>query len=222
LAAFGEVGVPEEAGGDGAEGLPRCAHFFEFFGRGAFAEIFYFLDGGGEREIAGRPNVGAAEGAEEINVGGPAADSFQGDEFFASVIVVKRVESVEIELVLVDGAGEEARIVRFLAAEAELAHLDFGELEEFFGSEGADGFFELLIERAGGCERDLLLENDVDESGKAGLANPERRHAMFFDDASEVGVACGEFSDGFGEKFFGYVDKRFCRGRGEFRRKRLR
>ena len=68
----------------------------------------------------------------------------------------------------------------------------------------------------------MLFEDDVDERGKAGLANPERRNPVSLDDAGEVGVACGEFSDGFGEKFFGYVDKRFCCGRGEFRRKRLR
>ena len=141
--------MPEEAGGDGAEGFPRSAHLFEFFGRGAFAELFYFLDGGGEREIADGPDVGAAQGAEEINVGGPAADPFEGDEFFAGVVVVKFVQRVEIELFLLHGFGEQARVVRFLAAEAELAHFDFGELEEFFGSEGADGFFELLIQRRG-------------------------------------------------------------------------
>ena len=66
---------------------------------------------------------------------------------------------------------------------------------------------EFLIQRAGGCERDLLLENDVDERGEAGLADPERRDAVFFNDASEVGVAFGEFADGFGEKFFGYVNE---------------
>ena len=138
MAALAEVGVPEEAGGDGAEGFPWRAHFFEFFGRGAFAELFHFLDGGGEREISDGPDVGAAQGAEKINVGGPAADAFEGDEFFAGVVVVKFVERVEIELVLRHGFGEEARVVRFLAAEAELAHFDFGEFQEFIGSEGAE------------------------------------------------------------------------------------
>src|SRR5579863_6997272 len=75
LAAFAEVGVPEEAGGDGAEGLPRSAHLFEFFGGGAFAELFHFFHGGGECEISDGPDIGAAEGAEEIDVGGPAADA---------------------------------------------------------------------------------------------------------------------------------------------------
>jgi hypothetical protein len=41
------------------------------------------------------------------------------------------------------------------------------------------------------------------------------------DDASEVGVAFGEFTDGFGEKFFGHMNKRLGGGRGEFRRQRL-
>ena len=44
------------------------------------------------------------------------------------MIVVKFAKGVEIELLLVNGVGEDARVVRFLAAEAELAHFDFGEL----------------------------------------------------------------------------------------------
>src|ERR1700685_3029704 len=110
---------------------------------------------------------------------------------FWRVIVMKFAEGVEIESLLLDGVGEEARVVRFLAAEAELAHFDFGELEELFGGERADGFFELLIEGAGGGWRDLLLEDDVDERGEAGFADPERQHSIFFDHASEVGVAFG-------------------------------
>ena len=56
------------------------------------------------------------------------------------MVVVKFAKGVEIELVLFDGVGEQARVVRFLAAEAELAHFDFGELQEFFGREGATVF----------------------------------------------------------------------------------
>src|ERR1700760_4231004 len=122
------------------------------------------------------------------------------------MIVVKFVERFEIELFFVDGISEEARVVRFLAAEAELAHFGFGELQEFFGSKGTDDLFELLKQSAGGCERDLLFENDVDERRETGFADPERRHAVFFNDASEVGVAFGERANGFGEKFFGYMD----------------
>jgi hypothetical protein len=135
---------------------------------------------------------------------------------------MKFVEGVEIELFLIDGVGEQAGVVGLLAAETELAHFDFGELEKFCGSEGLYHFLQLLIKRAGGGERDLLLENDVDESWEAGLADPEGRDAVFFDDASEIGVAVGEFADGCGEKFFGYVDERFRGDRGEFRGQRLR
>src|ERR1700761_3533832 len=99
--------------------------------------------------------------------------------------------------------------MRFLAAETELAHFDFSELQEFFGRERPDSFFELLIQRPCGRERDLLLKNDVDERGKAGFANPKRRDTIFLDDASEIGVACGQFANGFSEKFFGYVNERF-------------
>ena len=67
----------------------------------------------------------------------------------------------------------------------------------------------------------MLFENDVDERRESGLAHPQRRHAVFFDDSGEIGVALGESTDGLGEKFFGDVDVRFCRGCSESGGQRL-
>src|SRR6266581_1043593 len=88
LAAFGEIGVPEEAGGHGAPGFPGRADRFELFRRRTLAKALHFLHGGGERKVAGGPDVRAAEGGEKINVGGPAADALESNEHFARGVIM--------------------------------------------------------------------------------------------------------------------------------------
>jgi len=178
LAALGEVRVPEEAGGDGAIRPPGLAESFEALGRRALPEVLHFLDGSGEREVAGGPNVGAAKRREKIDVGGPAANAFEGDEHFAGGIVVKIVEVAKIEKAAGERFGEKARVQSFLAAEADAKELGVGEFQEAFGSEGIYGGFQAFESGFCGSQRNLLLEDDVDERGKARLADPERRTAV--------------------------------------------
>ena len=85
--------------------------------------------------------------------------------------------------------GKQARIQSFLATEADTQQLGVGELQETAGREGADGGFESVEGGFRGSERNLLLENDVNESWEAGLADPERRCAVFFHDVSQMGIA---------------------------------
>lgn len=127
MAALGEIGVPEEAGGDGAPGFPRMAELFELIRRRTLAEALHFLDGSGEGEIVDRPDVGAAEGAEQINVRSPVADAFEGGEHFAGGIVVEIVEVAKIEIAAGERIGEKARVKSFLATEADAKQLSVGE-----------------------------------------------------------------------------------------------
>src|SRR5215469_4028232 len=94
--AFRKIGVPEQAGGDGTPGPPGSAEAFELFGRGAFAEALHFLDGGREGEIADGPDVRPAQRAQEINVGGPAADAFESDEHFVRGLIRERLKTAEV------------------------------------------------------------------------------------------------------------------------------
>jgi hypothetical protein len=65
------------------------------------------------------------------------------------------------------------------------------------------GGVKTLIGRTGRGQRDLLLENNVNERGEAGIADPEWRLSVVFQDGREMGVASREFADGFGEGLFG-------------------
>src|SRR5712692_7535309 len=127
LAAFRKIGVPEETCGHGAPGFPRCADRFEFLRSWTFAKALHFLDGGCEREIAGGPDVGTAEGGEEINVCGPAADALESDEHFARSVIVEIVEVAKVEVAAGERFGEKSRVKSFLAAETDAKQFGVGE-----------------------------------------------------------------------------------------------
>ena len=48
----------------------------------------------------------------------------------------------------------------------------------------------------------MLFENDVDERGKAGLADPERRPAVFLHHFSQMGVTICEEAHTLSEEVF--------------------
>ena len=60
----------------------------------------------------------------KINIGGPVADAFEGDEHFAGGFVVEVVKVPQIEVAASKRIGEQARIQSFLAAEADLFEFD--------------------------------------------------------------------------------------------------
>ncbi len=64
------------------------------------------LDGKLEREIAGRPGIGAAEREHEIAIGGPGADAFELGQFGMNGLVGRIGKSVEIEAAVERGAGD--------------------------------------------------------------------------------------------------------------------
>ena len=90
--------MPEEAGGNGAPRFPGCADGFEFLRRRTLAKALHFLYGGGESKIAGRPDIWAAEGGEEINVGSPTADALESDEHLARGVIMQLVKIAKVEM----------------------------------------------------------------------------------------------------------------------------
>src|SRR5258706_15832188 len=77
LAALAQIMMPEQAGGNGAPWFPARAHVLELFRRRALAKAFYFLNCGGQGQIAHRPDLRAAQRAQYIDVRGPFTDSFE-------------------------------------------------------------------------------------------------------------------------------------------------
>ena len=189
MASLAEIVVPEEAGGDGAPGFPGRAHFFQFFRRGAQAQAFHFLHGGCESEVADGPDVRAAQGAQQINVGGPCADAFEGDQHFACGIVVQVVKISQVKVTARQRFCEQACIQSLLAAEADAQELIVSELQKTARCERTNGNVQAVEGGFRRGERNLLFEDDVNERTEARLANPEWRRAVFLDHFRQVRIA---------------------------------
>jgi len=181
--------VPKEAGSDGAPGLPGHAHLLEFFGGRALAEALDFLHGGGESKVADGPDVRATQGAQQINVGGPVADSFEGHEHFACGIVVKVVKISQVKVTARQRFCEQACIQSLLAAEADAQELIVSELQKTARCERTNGNVQAVEGGFRRGERNLLFEDDVNERTEARLANPEWRRAVFLDHFRQVRIA---------------------------------
>ena len=77
--ALVQIGLPEQAGGDGSPRPPLLAHFAQ--GR-LFRALFETEALGNcelQAEIGGRPHVGPAEREDQVDLGTPSPDALQGD-----------------------------------------------------------------------------------------------------------------------------------------------
>src|SRR5215472_2823823 len=135
---FAEIGVPEEAGGDGAPRTPGLAEGFEFFRRGTFAKALHFLHRRGQRKIAGWPDVRAAQRAQEINVGGPAADALESHEHFVRGVVREVQKITQVEVAAREGFSQQTRVQGFLAAETNAQQFRVIQLQESRRSQWLD------------------------------------------------------------------------------------
>src|SRR6266850_658246 len=194
--------MPEKPGGDGAVRTPGLAEFFQAFWRRALAELLHLLHRRGQSQITDRPDIGTTQRAQQIDVRGPVSDAFKGDEHFARGIVVQFVEVTEIEVTPGKRLGEETGVESFLAAEADAKQLDVGQFQKAARRERVNGGVKTIESGFRGSERNLLLENDVDERGEARFTDPERRLAVLFHDFSEMGIAIREKTHTLCEEIF--------------------
>ena len=118
-------------------------------------------------------------------------------------VVVEARERVEVERSRLDRLGECAAVARLLAAEPDGQQLGVGQGEEAGRRQRVGGDAEPVERRPRGRQRDLLLEDDVEQGRKTRLAIPQRRRAVAGDDPGEVRVPRGELLDGRQQAFSG-------------------
>src|SRR5713101_3861645 len=98
------------------------------------------------------------------------------------------VEIAKIEVAAGQRIGEKAGVESFLAAEADAEQFGVGEFQKQFGSEWSDDGIQPVEGSFRGSKRNLLFEDDVDERGEAGFADPQWRPAVFLHHFSQVRV----------------------------------
>jgi hypothetical protein len=79
--------MPQDAGRDGAPGTPAVRDAADPLETRRRSHPLYLAKRSDEREVAVRPDVGAAERHQEIDVCGPGADTVELDQCGVCVVV---------------------------------------------------------------------------------------------------------------------------------------
>ncbi len=196
--------MPEEPRRDGSPRPPHGTERGHLRGIRPVAEALDLGDGRLEGHVAGRPDVGAPEdhqaGRSSRSTGRCPGIAWSASWTASSS---RRGERVEIECSRLDRLGERAAVARLLAAEPDGQQLGVGQGEEAGRCQRVGGHAKPVECRTRGGQRDLLLEDDVEQGREARLAIPQRWRAVAGDDPGEVRVARGQLLDGRQQAFSG-------------------
>jgi hypothetical protein len=140
--------MPEHPSGDRTPRTPRARDAFDALGAWQRSHPLDLADRGHEREVAGRPDVGASERHQEVDVRGPGTDASQFDQRGSSPVVVERGKRAGIELACHDRLSDSAYVRRFLPSEPGASQLGLGQGGDPFGRHGTGKALEPSVSGA--------------------------------------------------------------------------
>ncbi len=100
--------------------------------------MFDLLNGGHQGQIAHRPNIGPAQGHEQIDIGRPRADAFELEQAIADGGIVPALECLEIELAVQNCLCQMATIAGLLPAKANGFEMVIVQFEKSFRCQRID------------------------------------------------------------------------------------
>jgi hypothetical protein len=184
-----QIGLPEQARRHRAPGAPLLAEFAQLLFARPPGEAETFGDGELQAEIGGRPDVGAAEREDQIDLGAPPPDPLERYQRRPGLVVRHPGKRGEIEPPARHRIGETARIGNFLPAEAAALQCRVVEREKILRRQRPAGFGKPPVHRRRRVDRHLLLEDDVQQRRKPVRASPEARRPGPCQDRGEYTLA---------------------------------
>ena len=185
--------VPQEASGQGAVGAPFGGEGPEVRGFRAGIQAAEMGEGGGEGEVAGGEDIGAFEGEQEVDLGGPGAEAAHGRDRGDGGVIAHRGEARVVEAAIGIGLGQGAGMGNLGAGEAGTTQGRLIEREEAGGGEGTGEGSEAFPDGAGGGVADLLAHDCLQQSGKSRGPPAPRQWPGGALDAREFGVPGSQF-----------------------------
>ena len=156
---------PQQPRRHGAPGSPSLGDFLELLRGRALALLERELCCLLQREVTGRKRVGMADARQEINVGGPGADTFQSDQRGVGFIGGKLGERVEIDRSVADGTGDGAESRNLRGRQPGTLQLRRARGEQVVMIEGCERLFKSRPDRRCARRRELLRADDRSEPG---------------------------------------------------------
>jgi hypothetical protein len=199
--------VPEHAGGDRTPGTPSAGDAEHPLRARHRSEALHLTDGADQCQVTDRPHVPPAESHEQIDVRAPVADPIELDQLRSGGVVLHLHESTWVEPALNDCSREAADVCGLLPAHSRGPEGRVVEFAESVRTDAAGRLAEPFVRRAGRAERDLLLEDDLDERAEPRLARPERRRPETIHNHREMRITAPELGDALRERLRGQWER---------------
>ncbi len=162
--------APQVPTGDAGIGPPFAGDFLDLFWLRRLPQAIGAVDGVANTEVAGRQDIGAAEGEDQEHVGGPDADALHLSEVLDDSGVVKSWQILKPYLSGARLFSEVEHVFRLLPGEAERTKF-LGRLRgEPFRRDVAYGLDDSGVDRRSGFAAELLVDDGTNEGFEGGLA----------------------------------------------------
>lgn len=161
-------------------------------GRGNIIEIQGPTERNLKRPIAVRPRIRATKREEEVALRRPGSDTAKRRESTPRFAVGECRHTFEIDGPGLQPVCQGSAVVGFLPTEPDGPQPTIAESGERGRSDCAQRLLEPAVCGGGRRQRDLLLEDQVDQRAKTGLTKPGRRCAVAFDEDAQVGIDLSE------------------------------
>lgn len=146
----------------------------------------------GQRDVAGREDVRSFEGEQEVDLGGPGAETTDGADGGDGFVVTHRGDTGVVEPSVGIGGGEGAGMGDLGARQAGATQGVIVERKEAFRGKRARQDREAAPDRAGGLVADLLAHDGLQQASEAGGAAAPWQRASAGLDAGERAMRRGE------------------------------
>src|SRR5205814_2361826 len=143
-------------------------------------------------DIADRPDVAASKTREEVDVGGPRADTGDRDEPRRRFFVMMLRERIDRQPAVAHGARERLEGARLGARKTKLHQSLIAPSQNRRRIKGMQLALKTAPDRIRGFERQHLLGDDAQKTGKALGGAPQGRWAEAPDDIGKARLAAGE------------------------------
>jgi glutamyl-Q tRNA(Asp) synthetase len=187
--------MPQDAGRNRPKGPPLFAERDQRRLVGPCVEPFHLMGRYRKGEILRRPDIGALQRRQQIDVGSPSPDAGDRRQPGGDFPIAQPVQPIQIEFAVGHHIPQRTNVTGLLAAEPGGAQIVVALGENLPGRDIADQ----RAEPVKGChrrgKRHLLFQDKQHQRCEAGRAGMDFRRAEGIEDCGEIGILAGQFRE---------------------------
>ena len=147
-----KIVMPQNSGGDGAPWGPGCGQLGKLVIAGSLIQAFQTPHGSGKSDIAPGPHIDPPERHEQIDIGGPLANTGDFDQFGANDPVRQLLQLTELKLAIDQLACQLLTITCFLTGDPGLVQTGRRDRQHLVWGHSTHRVLQSTVRRSGRCQ----------------------------------------------------------------------